>query len=80
MLRNAIMCAGDVSVITYNWKKGHEAPKAYFKSVHSCQKWDRIEEWRRIHNVTAHIHTLERPIGLLDVEEPEDIYGHDKKS
>lgn len=66
MLRNAIMCFGDVSVITYNWKLGHEAPKGSFKSVHSCQKWDRIEDWRRAHNVTSQIKTLERPLGLLD--------------
>ncbi|KAI1248134.1 hypothetical protein MGN70_010383 [Eutypa lata] len=73
MLRNAIMCSGDVSVITYNWKKGHAAPKASFKSMHSCQKWDKIEEWRSAHNVTSQINVLERPVGLLD-EAPEATY------
>ena len=66
MLRNAVMCFGDVSVITYNWKKGHEGPKASFKSMHSCQKWHKIEEWRTAHNVSAEIKTLERPVGIVD--------------
>ncbi|OKL63125.1 hypothetical protein UA08_01259 [Talaromyces atroroseus] len=74
MLRNAVMCSGDVSVITYNWKPGHEAPKANFKSVHSCQKWDKLEEWRTMHNVTGQLQTLERPVGLLDGE-PENVFG-----
>ncbi|KAI1496179.1 hypothetical protein F5X99DRAFT_414374 [Biscogniauxia marginata] len=54
MLRNAVMCFGDVSVITYNWKQGHEGPKASFKSMHSCRKWDKIEEWRSAHDVTGY--------------------------
>ncbi|RYP57814.1 hypothetical protein DL769_009264 [Monosporascus sp. CRB-8-3] len=66
MLRNAIMCFGDVSVITYNWKEGHAGPKASFKSMHSCQKWDKFEEWRSAHNVTGNVKTLDRPVGLLD--------------
>lgn len=76
MLRNAVMCFGDVSLITYNWKPGHEAPKGSFKSMHSCQKWERIEDWRRQHNITSQIKTLERPVGLLtalpDKSEKED--------
>ncbi|TRX87839.1 hypothetical protein FHL15_011257 [Xylaria flabelliformis] len=66
MIRNAVMCFGDVSVITYNWKEGHAGPKASFKSMHSCQKWDKIEEWRSAHNVTENVKTLDRPVGLLD--------------
>jgi len=72
MLRNAIMCFGDVSVITYNWKQGHPGPKASFKSMHSCQKWHKITEWRAANNVTEHIKTLERPDGLLDVPIKDD--------
>ncbi|KAI1772537.1 hypothetical protein F4818DRAFT_426281 [Hypoxylon cercidicola] len=72
MLRNAVMCFGDVSLVTYNWKRGHEGPKASFKSMHSCQKWNRIKEWRSSHNVTEQIKTLERPVGLLDIAEGED--------
>ncbi|KAF2718263.1 hypothetical protein K431DRAFT_189587, partial [Polychaeton citri CBS 116435] len=49
MLRNAIMCAGDVSVITHNWQKGYEVPIANFKSIHARQKWNRIEDWRSAH-------------------------------
>jgi hypothetical protein len=73
MLRQAVMCSGDVSVVTYNWQKGHPGPKASFRSMHACQKWEKIEEWRHIHNVTGMLHTLERPVGLLD-EAPNDSY------
>lgn len=66
MLRNAVMCSGDVSLVTYNWKKGHPGPKASFKSLHSCAKWDKIAEWRSAHNVTKNIKTLMRPIGIFD--------------
>ncbi|KAG8422011.1 hypothetical protein J3459_010770 [Metarhizium acridum] len=76
MLRNAVMCFGDVSVITYNWKKGHDAPKGSFKSLHACQKWDKIEDWRAIHNITEEIKTLERPIGIFD----EDTAKHARAS
>ncbi|EHK26506.1 uncharacterized protein TRIVIDRAFT_81530 [Trichoderma virens Gv29-8] len=77
MLRNAVMCFGDVSVITYNWKRGHPGPKASFKSMHACQKWHKIEEWRIAHNVTEHIKTLERPVGILDgpIEEDDTALG-----
>lgn len=66
LLRNAVMCAGDVSVITYNWKKDQDFPEANFGSVtHACQKWDKIDEWRRARNITAQLETLERPAGVL---------------
>jgi len=66
MLRNAVMCHGDVSIISYNWKKGYDSPKGNFKSLHVCQKWDKLEAWRETHNVTSQIKTLERPVGFFD--------------
>lgn len=76
MLRNAVMCAGDVSVITYNWKNDNKYPRANFgSSIHSCQKWDKIEEWRQGHNCTAQLDTLERPVGVLgEAPKEEFIY------
>lgn len=45
MLRQTLMCHGDMSLVTYNWVRGREAPFANFNGVHQCRNWEGLKEW-----------------------------------
>ncbi|KAI2613449.1 hypothetical protein GGR54DRAFT_328969 [Hypoxylon sp. NC1633] len=45
MLRQAIMCQGDVGIVTYNWVEGWSEAYPDFSTQHKCRKFDRIVEW-----------------------------------
>ncbi|KAB5550021.1 hypothetical protein GE09DRAFT_1223832 [Coniochaeta sp. 2T2.1] len=56
MLRQALMCQGDVGIITYNWVKPWGIYPD-FSTNHKCRKFDKIVEWADRH--------------ILPVEDPE---------
>ncbi|KAI1173835.1 hypothetical protein F4777DRAFT_580598 [Nemania sp. FL0916] len=45
MLREVVMCHGDVSVLTYTWKEGYQWPWANFAIERECRDWNRITDW-----------------------------------
>lgn len=59
-------------MLTYNWVRNSPQPEIASKTLHSCQNWDRLVEWRQTHDVTKKITHLERPLWVTrpDVEYP----------
>ncbi|EED79895.1 predicted protein, partial [Postia placenta Mad-698-R] len=51
MLRQRIMCTGDVGMITFDWVKGHKKPYPNFSTMHVCRKLDNILDWSARHAV-----------------------------
>ncbi|EWG41476.1 hypothetical protein FVEG_03588 [Fusarium verticillioides 7600] len=54
MLRQSIMCQGDMQLLTMKWRQDGRIPTANFTSPHRCVNWDRLESWatsRRIANL-----------------------------
>ncbi|OSX61512.1 hypothetical protein POSPLADRAFT_1034133 [Postia placenta MAD-698-R-SB12] len=46
MLRQQIMCVGDVGVITFYWVEGHTQPYPDFNTMHRCRDFEKILAWR----------------------------------
>lgn len=66
ILRQSIKCHGDTAMLTYNWVHGHDWPQSAWRSLHSCQNWDRLNEWRSTHDISDMVTHLERPSWVLD--------------
>ncbi|KZT04757.1 uncharacterized protein LAESUDRAFT_727628 [Laetiporus sulphureus 93-53] len=44
-LRQHIMCASDIAVITYDWIEDFDKPFPNFNIVHQCRNFEKILEW-----------------------------------
>ncbi|OAA56509.1 hypothetical protein LEL_10959 [Akanthomyces lecanii RCEF 1005] len=53
MLRQTLMCHGDISLLTYNWVEGRSMPHPNFNTVHTCKKWDTLIKWNMHRDVTV---------------------------
>ncbi|CZR36085.1 uncharacterized protein FPRO_03655 [Fusarium proliferatum ET1] len=45
MLRQSIMCQGDMQLLTMKWRQDGRIPTANFTSPHQCVNWGRLESW-----------------------------------
>lgn len=45
MLRQSVMCSGDVQLLTMKWMKTVSIPTANFSMPHKCVNWAKLEEW-----------------------------------
>lgn len=70
VLRQSIQCHGDTSVLTYNWVRNKTNPEIASKTLHSCQNWDRLSEWRKVNDVTKKVSHLERPLWVTNPDLP----------
>lgn len=46
-LRQAIMCAGDVTTLSWAWVDDFNASVGYGTILHTCRDYSAIEEWAR---------------------------------
>ncbi|KAG4417693.1 hypothetical protein IFR04_009196 [Cadophora malorum] len=46
-LRQAIMCHGDTSLITFKWGTKQPVPSANWSTPHTCRSWEALEEWNK---------------------------------
>lgn len=53
MLRQTLMCHGDISLLTYNWVEGRSMPHPNFNTVHTCKKWDTLIQWNMQRDVSV---------------------------
>ncbi|KAG0698829.1 hypothetical protein DFH29DRAFT_809852, partial [Suillus ampliporus] len=51
MLRQIIMCRGDMTMITYDWVKGAQDPFPNFNIPHRCRNFEKVLEWVDEHRV-----------------------------
>ncbi|KAK5997739.1 Transacylase cctO-like protein [Cladobotryum mycophilum] len=45
MLRQVLMCHGDIAVQTFGWRDDYRWPWPNFRVDHECRNWDAIMEW-----------------------------------
>lgn len=69
MLRQRIMCTGDVGLITSHWVKGHKLPYPDFNTWHRCRNVDKIWAWNDEHAVHIPWSHLVRSGDAVDLEE-----------
>ena len=46
-LRQAIMCQGDTSLITFRWGETQAIPLGNFSSEHRCKSWEALDAWNK---------------------------------
>jgi len=51
MLRQNLMCRGDVTMLTYDWVKGMDGPLPNFNTPHQCRNFEKILNWVDEHRV-----------------------------
>ncbi|KXH35466.1 hypothetical protein CSIM01_10225 [Colletotrichum simmondsii] len=66
ILRQSLQCHGDTAMLTFNWVHGHDWPQSAWRSLHSCQNWDALNEWRAENDISHLVTHLERPSWVLD--------------
>ncbi|KAI3547326.1 hypothetical protein CSPX01_03763 [Colletotrichum filicis] len=66
ILRQSLQCHGDTAMLTFNWVHGHDWPQSAWRSLHSCQNWDALNEWRAKNDISHLVTHLERPSWVLD--------------
>ncbi|KAH6666765.1 tat pathway signal sequence [Halenospora varia] len=45
LLRQVLMCRGDISLLTYSWIDGYRRPWPEYSVDHTCHNWDNLMEW-----------------------------------
>ncbi|KAJ6595561.1 hypothetical protein DFH09DRAFT_1357509 [Mycena vulgaris] len=48
-IRQSVMCAGDTSVIVWQWEKSMNASIVKGNVAHTCRKFDRLQDWGKEH-------------------------------
>jgi len=70
MLRQLIMCTGDVGLITFDWVEGRDIPYPDFNTVHKCRDFDSLLEWNHdnvVHLPMSHVVRTGSEIDLTEV-------------
>lgn len=49
MIRQSLICEGDIAISTYDWKMDHLLPWPNFRVAHECVDWDSIMAWAKEH-------------------------------
>lgn len=69
LLRQTIMCHGDVALHTYSWKDDYRWPWPAMETTHQCRNWNKLMEWSKQHavnNLTGPI--LQHPeLGMCEI-------------
>lgn len=53
LLRQVIMCHGDISLHTYEWKDDYRWPWPSMQTEHQCRNWDKLMLWSKEHSVPS---------------------------
>lgn len=70
-IRQALMCAGDVTPRPYGWDPLGENVVAVNHVMRTCRDFDAIREWarpRQVHNFNYSVH-VDDPLGNVYIEE-----------
>ncbi|KAK0636392.1 hypothetical protein B0T17DRAFT_571227, partial [Bombardia bombarda] len=53
LLRQVVMCHGDVSLQTFGWRDDYRWPWPNFEVQHTCRKWEKIQEWSKENSIPS---------------------------
>lgn len=45
LIRQVLMCHGDISVVTYDWLPDDPVPMPRWEMEHECVNWDKLDSW-----------------------------------
>lgn len=66
VLRQIIICHGDISIVTFDWVEGQCDPYPNFHVNRECRNWDSIFQWAKDHHVDRQL--IQRPLGIPRTE------------
>ncbi|KAK1245972.1 hypothetical protein MKX07_005041 [Trichoderma sp. CBMAI-0711] len=49
VIRQSLICEGDISISTYDWKMDHLLPWPNFRVAHECVNWNHLMSWASRH-------------------------------
>ena len=58
LLRQVVMCHGDISLHTYSWIDDYRWPWPSMQTQHQCKNWDNLMDWSKDH----YVESLQGPI------------------
>ncbi|KAG1842863.1 hypothetical protein DFJ58DRAFT_805453 [Suillus subalutaceus] len=70
MLRQNIMCRGDVTMLTYDWVEGVKDPFPNFNIPHRCRNFEKILDWVDEHRVFVPKSEMVRLEDNVDLSSP----------
>ncbi|KAG2127964.1 hypothetical protein DEU56DRAFT_524091 [Suillus clintonianus] len=70
MLRQNIMCRGDVSMVTYDWVEDDELPTPNFDVPHQCRNFEKILDWVEENRVILPQSKMVRSEDTIDLLSP----------
>ncbi|KAG0697868.1 hypothetical protein DFH29DRAFT_1003354 [Suillus ampliporus] len=70
MLRQIIMCHGDVTMLTYDWVKGVKDPFPNFNIPHRCRNLEKVLDWVDEHRVFVPKSKVVRLEDSIDLPSP----------
>ncbi|KAJ7625180.1 hypothetical protein B0H17DRAFT_1218853 [Mycena rosella] len=53
-MRQVIMCAGDTSVIVWQWRQSNNSTMGMANVAHTCRKFDKLQDWAKEHALKIH--------------------------
>ncbi|KAG1883789.1 hypothetical protein F4604DRAFT_1981568 [Suillus subluteus] len=70
MLRQFTMCAGDGTMVTFDWVEGMTTPYADFHVPHQCRNFDKVLNWVVEHRVSVPKYDVVRLDDNVDLPSP----------
>ncbi|PMD34953.1 hypothetical protein L207DRAFT_436684, partial [Hyaloscypha variabilis F] len=53
VLRQGVICRGDISLVTIQWQASQKLPVADFTAPHECVNFDSLNDWARERRINA---------------------------
>ena len=53
LIRQVVMCHGDISLHTYEWKDDYRWPWPSMRTEHQCRDWNKLMDWSREHYIPS---------------------------
>ena len=70
IVRQKLMCDGDVTPLTFSWVKGISHPVPNFNALHKCRNFEDIRAWSREHAVqTDHDLNRSKPADAIELDD-----------
>ena len=71
IIRQAIMCAGDITPYTWKWNEEHQILQNVVSTPHTCRNFDKIREWASPENYGGNV-TLGFDFKYREMNDPLD--------
>ncbi|KAG1838415.1 hypothetical protein C8R48DRAFT_742769 [Suillus tomentosus] len=77
MIRQNLMCNADVTMMTWDWIRGHKIPYPNFNTRHQCRNYEEILDWAVEHAVHIPRSAVTRFEDTVDIPLPPQLMHND---